>query len=162
MSWSATELPPPCVLVIGYGNSLRRDDGAGLFLAASLAERWLAAGLPVRHLALQQLVPELAEEIADPAVAAVLFVDAAAHDHPSVALTRVAADPASPSVGHHLQPAVLLLYAEHLFGRCPPAWLLTVPGRDFAMGEGLSAAVQASIDDVLRRAGEIWATMSVK
>ncbi len=30
------------VLVIGYGNELRRDDGAGLRLAERMVERWQA------------------------------------------------------------------------------------------------------------------------
>ena len=43
MKWSGTDRP---VLVIGYGNSLRRDDGAGLVLAAALVDDWQANGLP--------------------------------------------------------------------------------------------------------------------
>jgi hydrogenase maturation protease len=156
-------------LVIGYGNSLRRDDGAGLFLAAALAERWLAAGLPVRHLAVHQLVPELAEEIARPEVAAVLFIDAAvaAPQAPQLGgashgIARVEPLAASPSVGHHLDPALLLLYAERLLGHGPPAWLLTVPGQDFAFGEGFSPAVQAAIGQILDRADAVWCALYVK
>ena len=65
----------PSWLVIGYGNSLRRDDGAGLLLAASVAADMAAAGEPVRLVQVQQLAPELAEEIAAPHVGGVIFVD---------------------------------------------------------------------------------------
>ena len=63
------------ILLIAYGNPLRQDDGAGLRLAERMAERWQAAETPLRHLAVQQLTPELAVEIAQPGVAAVVFVD---------------------------------------------------------------------------------------
>ena len=56
------------ILVIGYGNELRRDDGLGPRVAASLA------GPGVRALAVRQLTPELAEEVATARL--VVFVDA--------------------------------------------------------------------------------------
>ncbi|MGF1587982.1 MAG: hydrogenase maturation protease [Pleurocapsa sp.] len=58
-------------LVIGYGNTLRSDDGAGQSAANQIA----AWGLPnVRSLAVHQLTPELAEDIAN--ADTVIFVDA--------------------------------------------------------------------------------------
>ena len=48
-------------LVIGYGNELRGDDAVGP-LVARTAESWQRPGL--RALAVQQLTPELAEDIA--------------------------------------------------------------------------------------------------
>jgi hydrogenase maturation protease len=140
------------VLVIGYGNELRRDDGAGLRLAERMVERWQAADIPLRHLAVQQLTPELAVEIAEPGVTAVVFVDARAGLPGSatdgVTVTALASGSlASPSLGHHTQPEVLLAYADLLLeGRpAPPAWLVATPGVDFAHGEGLSAAASAAI-----------------
>jgi hydrogenase maturation protease len=71
-SRSLRELDDPLLgdLVIGIGNPLRRDDGAGWWLARR-AEPWLpAAQLRTVH----QLTPELAEDLA--AAARVLFIDA--------------------------------------------------------------------------------------
>lgn len=149
------------ILLIAYGNPLRRDDGAGLRLAEQMAERWQTAGTPVRHLAVQQLTPELAMEIAEPDVATVVLVDAraedreAAKDSPAklaVVVTPLATpDAASPSLGHHLAPNVLLAYAALLLdGRpAPPAWLVTTPGVDFEHGESLSRTASAVIDAAL-------------
>lgn len=146
------------ILLIAYGNPLRQDDGAGLRLAERMAGRWQAAGTPLRSLAVHQLTPELAVEIAQPGVTAVVFVDAravdrdAAVDDPAalaVVVTPLAApDAASPSLGHHLGPAVLLAYATLLLdGRpAPRAWLVTTPGVDFGHGEGLSQAASAAIE----------------
>jgi hydrogenase maturation protease len=139
------------VLLIGYGNELRGDDGAGLRLAERMAERWQAAGTPLRHVAVQQLTPELALEIAAPEVAAVVFVDtrAAARLGEAVEITPLTPpEAATPSLGHHFQPDVLLAYAALLLeGRpAPPAWLVTVPGVAFGLGEGLSEIASAAMD----------------
>ena len=146
------------LLIIGYGNSLWRDDGAGLALAERLESLCRARGLPVERLELHQLLPELAPEIARPEVTAVIFVDTrlAVPDDPAPALdlSPVEADPTSPSVGHHLDPAALLLYADHLYGHRPPAWRLTIPGVDFDHGEGFSprtARLLAGAEAVLVR-----------
>jgi hydrogenase maturation protease len=65
------QIPRPQVVVIGYGNTLRSDDGAGQQVA-TLVEDWQ---LPqVRSLAVHQLTPELAAELATAQM--VIFVDA--------------------------------------------------------------------------------------
>lgn len=140
------------ILLIAYGNPLRQDDGAGLRLAERMAEHWHDAGTPLRHAAVQQLAPELAVEVAAPGVGAVVFVDTRAELPGSAAAGVIVsslgpASPASPSLGHHTDPQVLLAYAGLLLdGRpAPPAWLVTTPGVEFRHGEGLSLAASAAI-----------------
>jgi len=139
------------ILLIAYGNPLRQDDGAGLRLAERMAGCWLAMGAPVRHLAVQQLTPELALEIAAPEVTAVVFVDTRATTGLAgeVKITPLALPgAATPSLGHHFQPEMLLAYATLLLeGRpAPPVWLATVPGVSFDHGEGLSHTASAAIE----------------
>jgi hydrogenase maturation protease len=151
-------------LVIGIGNSLRRDDGAGLILARGLAEVWQTAGRRVKLLLTHQLVPELAETVAGDDVAAVLFVDAArATDDADdgCRLEPVAGASDTPSLGHHLDPALILLYAAQLFGGRPPAWLLRVPGRDFDHGEGLSPASAGAVAAQLAAADALWESFAL-
>lgn len=139
------------ILIIAYGNNLREDDGAGLLLADRLASTWQALGTTAELSAVQQLVPELAADIAGDAVSAVVFVDTRVST--STADRDVVAEPAepasqgSPSMGHHVQPAVMLAYAQALDTArpLPPAWLVTVPGYTFGYGEGLSDGAQAAI-----------------
>ena len=107
------------VLVIGFGNSLRRDDGAGLILAASLAAHWHQQGRPVTLLTSHQLTPEMAEDISAASAEFVLFVDAeatTAEGPHEIRLSAVEADDHSPSLGHHFSPALLMLYARSLYG----------------------------------------------
>jgi len=133
------------VLILAYGNSLRRDDGAG-FVLGDVVERMLCeAGLEVERIDSHQLEPEFALDISDEKISAVLFIDTRAVPDPPasddlrVHIRRiVAAKDASPSVGHHLDASTLLVYARYLFKKEPPAWLITVPGKDFDHGEGLS------------------------
>lgn len=156
MRWSGTDRP---VLVIGYGNSLRRDDGAGLILAEQLATAWQQAGKPVSVLTSHQLDPELASDIARSGAAIVLFVDAAlpwGDDSPTVRLTPVTSGASASQIGHHLTPATVLLYATELFGYQGKGWMLSVPGFDFEHGEGLSEECTRLICECVSENQSVW------
>jgi hydrogenase maturation protease len=137
------------LLVIGYGNPLRGDDGVGWRAAERLAQDAAARpGLEV--IACQQLTPELAESLshADRAV----FIDAAAEGVPG-AVSREVVEPADPgpeAFSHHLEPAGLLGMAQALYGHCPDARLITVVGERFDYSETLSPGVAAALDSVLQ------------
>ena len=128
-------------LVIGYGNGLRSDDGAGPRVAELLAKADDVAVL-VRH----QLVPELADDLRGRDV--VVFVDAATTQAPGVVATRrlTATQTAqAPGLTHHCDPEALLLLAERLYGARPRAFLVTLGASSFALGEGLSPPVAAAL-----------------
>lgn len=139
------------ILVLACGNSLRRDDGAGLLLAAQLVRQWRSARVAVRHVSVHQWTPELAAEIAAPETTAVIFVDAAVcPDTSTIHVQPVQATATSHNLGHHLTPATLLLYARDLYNRQPPARLVTIPGADFALGEEISLPVRQLLDTAPR------------
>jgi hydrogenase maturation protease len=133
-------------LVIGYGNTLRGDDGVGPRVADAVAG-W---GLPdVEAIAVHQLTPELAEPLADARVA--IFVDARlAGAGESFRIRPIEAGGPAAGLGHTGDPRSLLALAQGAFGRHPRAWLITVPAADLAMGEGLSPAVERQRQAVLR------------
>jgi len=140
------------VLILGYGNSLRRDDGAGLLLAEKLERLWMDAGVEVKCLLVHQLTPDLAEEISRQGLDSVVFVDARVVAGPPDDLT-IHLEPLEPSEmslspGHQSDPGSLLLIARELFGRVPTAWLVTVPGVDFGLGESLSPVAQEALDHI--------------
>ena len=139
----AAAATPLRLLVIAYGNTLRRDDGAGIGLAGLLVKQWHAHGLCVRFIVVPQLTPELSIDISDPEITAVIFVDAAQTAPESqIQVSRVAAHGATPTLGHQLDPCLLLVYAALFYPHRAPAWLVTIPGTDFDHGEGFSPAVQ--------------------
>lgn len=137
------------LLIIAYGNELRRDDGAGLVLAEKLGTMLAAHGIAVHQLAVHQLLPELALIIANPMLDGVLFVDTVADRAINKiifhALTDTVADVA---LGHHLSPQTLLLYAARLYGYCPPAWLAAIPGTDFGHGAGFSPRTAQLLENI--------------
>jgi hydrogenase maturation protease len=134
-------------LVIGYGNALRGDDGVGPCVATHLAST--LNGAPVRALAIHQLLPELAEPISQAAL--VIFVDACVGSPPGAVAGRPLAplDTSTLGLGHHLTPAALLAYAQQLYGRCPPAHLVTITGQDFGYTEQLSAPAETAVDEAV-------------
>jgi len=128
------------MLVIGYGNTLRRDDGAGVRLAEALVEDPLCSGIRVEtgH----QLTPEMAVLIAEADVQGVIFFDA---DVQAVEVSLARLDDAvpSPSAGHHLTPATVMLYADRLYGHRPAAWTVSLPAFDLGHGDQLTEQAEA-------------------
>ena len=142
-----------CALVIGYGNTLRSDDGAGPFVARALEAR-VPAG--TRVLDAHQLTPEMA--IAISGATRVVFVDAVDATRGSAPLesaprvSRLEAEPgADPLNPHASDPGSLLWLAQTLFGGAPEAWLVAIPGEEFGFGEALSpGAARASAEAVVQ------------
>ena len=133
-------------LVIGYGNSLRSDDGAGIAVAEAIAQ-W--PGNEFRTIACHQLLPELAAELATEKI--VIFVDAyPAHDREDVGveLRRLAPETAMLHP-HSLNPSTLLGLCQQLYGSCPQAYWLLIPGHDWHFSEQLSEATLADVQQAL-------------
>ena len=145
------------VLVIGYGNTVRGDDAAGIHAAHRLEESFRDCP-EVRIIAAHQLTPELAEDVSGARY--VLFLDAAPTGTPGeISQRRLAAGGVLGAWGDNVTPGALLLYAEQLYGEAPPALCLTIAGESFAPGAGMSASVRRRMEEfVMRAAGliESW------
>lgn len=140
---------PPRVLVIGYGNTLRGDDGLGRRAAEALARRPLPAGVEV--LTCHQLTVELVETISRADL--VLLIDAANGDQPGTIVCepvdRVDA-PVRPIL-HYLEPPALLACAEALYNAAPRTLLWTVTAHSFDYAETLSPEVERALPALLRQ-----------
>lgn len=139
---------PTDYLIVGVGNTLRSDDGAGWLLARRLQAALVACGAAVQLRLMPQLLPELAAEVAEIAPAVLVIADCAAQA-PHAALQKLTGDTQAAAHSHGLTPAQLLAIAVRLyeFGGC--AWLATVPGVTFAHGEELSSRAQQALDSEL-------------
>ena len=130
------------LLIIGYGNPLRGDDGFG----------YRAAGRIPDAIAVHQLTPELMDPIAQ--ADRVLFLDAAAGGLPGEVRRRpVRPAPAEAGFTHHATPEALLAGALVLYGRAPEAEIVTVGGADFSLSADLSPAVAAALEHVVEEVG---------
>lgn len=128
-------------LVIGFGNTLRQDDGAGPAVAERLAELEIPG---LRAIACPLLSPELAEAVAQ--AGQVIFVDASAAGGPPLDWQPL--EPAeSPAIdGHALTPATLLALARHVYGRAPRSFVLAIAAHQLEFGENLSPGTFAAVD----------------
>jgi len=154
------------ILILAYGNPLRRDDGVGWVIGERLAALLPEDAADVR--VLHQLTPEWAEPISR--AGAVLFIDAAEPDSIPVGFNplplsdagfnrRVAGtidwrtlepdDFTARPFTHQVDPASLLAAAQELYGHAPPTHLLTVTGADFGFGEGLSPQVAGVVEEAI-------------
>ena len=137
------------VLVIGYGNTLRSDDGAGQIVANEVA-KWRWAN--VRSLSVHQLTPELAEEIA--CASTVIFVDASLSDSETLQVKRLTLQTTAISLGHLGEPRSLLALTQAIYGKIPPAYWILIPAVNFEFGEKLSSitecAVMAALEEIKR------------
>jgi hydrogenase maturation protease len=153
------------ILVIGYGNPSRRDDGVGLAVVNKLRQRLGLGALdetadgfddlggPLDTLFLQQLTPELAETLV--AYQHVVFVDAHLNsaDPELVRHTSLGPNEDPALVSHHFRPGRLLALAQALYGTAPTAELVSICGFDFDFDTTLSPATARGVDIA---AADIW------
>ncbi|MDA0265906.1 MAG: hydrogenase maturation protease [Cyanobacteria bacterium] len=145
-------MQPKRWLIIGYGNTLRGDDGVGQQVAVAVAD-WDQP--QIQTLAVHQLTPDLAAEIAP--FPCVVFVDAALSTgtDPTIALEKLDLNGSETFTTHIASPPALLALAHRLYDASPTAYLLTIPAVNFDLGEGLSAIATAGKAQALAQLREL-------
>ena len=135
------------LLIFGWGNPSRGDDALG----PSLLERIQAArpGHPewgeVALLTDFQLQPEHALDL--DGCARVLFVDASVSCVPPYVFDRLQPSRDFGYTTHAMKPEALLAVFRQVTGREPPAaWLLTIRGFAFELGEPISDGALAHLE----------------
>ncbi len=157
MSRTPTPIPRGEFLIIGYGNTLRSDDGAGPRVAEAVA----AMNVPgVRALVCPLLAPELADPISQ--ACAVLFVDAAVDAPHEVRLRKLEPAESAQIMSHAAGPRTLLALARDVFGHAPKAWWLTIPAVKFDFGHDFSPQTQQGIATALDAIQALLLTSSMR
>ncbi|MEY4387844.1 MAG: hypothetical protein RLY20_3127 [Verrucomicrobiota bacterium] len=132
----AKAAPPnekPALLVIGYGNTLRGDDGVGPRVADAVE----ALHLPgVRTMTCQQLSPEHAAPIS--LAETVIFVDAAVDAPREVQFRHLEPNATSQLMAHAADPRTMLALSRDVFGHVPHALWLTIPAERMDFSEKLT------------------------
>ncbi|MBE0672413.1 MAG: hydrogenase maturation protease [Anaerolineales bacterium] len=157
------------LLIIGYGNPDREDDGVAWHILHALTKK-LGLSAPAsyeddfpQHPQIDfsfylQLTPEMAEEIA--AYDHVCFVDAHTGNIPEeVRLVDVESDFQRSPFTHHLTPQSLVSICESLYKNKPEAVLLSVRGYQFLFSRQLSEETMRLVPQAV---GLIWNWLSVK
>lgn len=130
--------PDAELLVVGYGNPLRHDDGVGPRVAEAIEEMKLPG---VRTLVCQQLSPEHAEPVARSR--RVIFVDAAVDEIDGVKFRKLDPGETSQLMAHAADPRTMLALARDVFGNTPEAWWLTIPALKLGFGTDFSPQAEA-------------------
>jgi len=135
--------PVTTALVVGFGSSLRGDDGLGLAVVGEQGTESFGAG--VTTLAVPQLDITLAPVIAESEL--VIFVDARPDDGGEMVLVRELAPAPRAALGSHtLDGPALLRLTLDCYGRAPLCYLVLPRGVDFGIGTTLSEPAQAAVE----------------
>ena len=127
----------PKILIYGYGNPGRQDDGLGN-LFVDEAQKWaVAAGLNnVSFDSNYQLNIEDAAEITEHDI--VIFVDASIEDISDFLLTDIKPDAKVEFSMHSVSPAFVVHLCKDIYPHTPKAFLLHLKGYEWEFKEGIT------------------------
>jgi hydrogenase maturation protease len=139
------------VLVIGFGNELRGDDGLGPVAAQHLQLIFSDGG--VDFLIEHQLYPEMAEIISH--FEHVIFIDADIGENPGQ-ISHSVLSPQLPSnnssaLSHDVNPAQLMLMSQQLYAGQATAEVYSVSAASFEFSEGLSAQIESVLPALIEQ-----------
>jgi len=134
------------ILVYGYGNPGRQDDGLGVYCAKRV-KKWAEQHFPeaIDVDMNYQLNIEDAEKISH--YDEVIFVDASCEDIPQFAFTLL--EPSKTQLEftmHAVSPAYVLYLCQSLFGKQPKSHLLHIRGYEWSMQEGLTDKAKQNLE----------------
>ena len=125
------------VVIIGYGNPGRQDDGLGFRMAEGIE----ALGLPfVTSEADLQLQIEDAATISEHDIA--VFVDASIDGPEPFSVTPITPSHEITFTSHSVSPETILAICEDHMKQKPQAWLVGIRGYSFEFEEGLTPKAQ--------------------
>ena len=153
------------VLLIGFGNVSRRDDGVAWHILRRLRQQ---LGLPpddvfadagedeaLATIFTHQLAPELSQTTSRYDI--VVFVDAHVQgvDWEPVSWRELSPAYEAGLTAHQLKPESVLALSASLFGRSPRGYVLSVLGYGFDFGQELSEATSSLADEAVSRLFEL-------
>ena len=143
-------------LVIGIGNELRADDGAGALVVRRLEQYALP---DVQTECIPQLTPEWLERMAGAGITILVDVRVPQDsDDGGVWLQSLQEIHQGPSAGHALNVTELVALGERIYGKHIHVLVCSIPAFDFTIGNPVSEACVALIDPSVR---EILAVVEV-
>lgn len=137
------------ILVIGYGNPARCDDGLGEYVV----KRLLSEGINTDILALQELGPELCEDISGHEL--VFFVDASVDQEEAFLVKEIKPKYKTPIFSHHISPEMLLAITEELYKVIPKTYLVSIRGYNFDFGFEITEMAKKNSEIAIEKIKEI-------
>jgi hydrogenase maturation protease len=136
------------ILIYGYGNPGRQDDGLGIVLTQKL-EKWVSENKisGIDFDSNYQLNIEDAVAITQKDL--VIFVDASEEDIEDFCLSKVDGSSKVSFTTHAASPGYIVQLCRELFQKEPLVLLLHIKGYEWAFQEGLSEQAQENLDQAL-------------
>ncbi len=134
----------PKILVLGYGNPGREDDGLGPAVVEAL-EALDLSGVTVD--ADYQLNVEDAAALAEHDI--VLFVDASVKGPDPYSYKEIGPASEITFTSHSVSPESVVAMSEDHFGKRPRAYVLAIRGHRFEFAEGLTPQGQKNLKEAL-------------
>ena len=133
------------ILLLGFGNPARADDGLGPALAEKIESKNLSL---VTVEADYQLTIEDSAQAAEHDI--VIFADASADGAEPFSFEPVEAKYSDGFSTHSVEPAHIMALAENLFGSKAKGFILGIRGYEFdRFGDGLSEKAKANLQKAL-------------
>lgn len=123
------------VLLVGFGNEYRRDDGLGIKLL-DLVDN-------IEKIKVQELTFDMAEILKNYDI--VVFVDASIEGD-EISFRKITEEITFSPLTHHTSCEELLIWTKTLYGKAPEFYLLSIKGYDFDFGEELSEKAKENLE----------------
>lgn len=133
------------ILLYGYGNPGRQDDGLGNVFIDRI-EEWLKEN-KLSYIELDsnyQLNIEDAEAISDKDLA--IFIDASVEEINDFCLTKVSKESEITYTTHAASPGYIYDLCKQIYKTAPPTYLLHIKGYEWAFKEGLTKQAIQNLD----------------
>ena len=133
------------ILIYGYGNPGRQDDGLGAVVCNRL-ESWVSENQlsGIEFDSNYQLNIEDADAIAEKDL--VIFVDASVEDIEDFCFSRVDGSTEVSFTSHAASPGYIVQLCKELFDKEPVVLLLHIKGYEWAFQEGLTQQAQENME----------------
>jgi hydrogenase maturation protease len=136
------------ILIYGYGNPGREDDGLGAALVSRLEEWSKSSGYTgIEFDTNYQLNIEDAEAISGKDI--VIFADASTEEIDDYLFTEVTGETEVSFTTHAASPGYIVQLCRDLFGKCPKVYLLHIKGYRWDFKEGLSKEAENNLQKAL-------------
>ena len=136
------------ILIYGYGNPGREDDGLGIELVKLLEEWSKQSGLTgIEFDSNYQLNIEDAEAVSTKDL--VVFADASTEEIEDFVFTEVTGEKDISFTTHAASPGYIVKLCSDLFGKYPQVYLLHIKGYQWKFKEGISEKAEKNLEKAL-------------
>jgi hydrogenase maturation protease len=133
------------ILIYGYGNPGRQDDGLGVELVKRLEDWSIQTGFrEIEFDSNYQLNIEDAEAISLKDM--VIFADASTEEIEDYLFTEVTGERDVSFTTHAASPGYIVKLCQDLFEKCPQVFLLHIKGYQWEFKEGLSEEAENNLE----------------